>query len=114
MKKILKISLIIILLSIVYAYVLVIINLPDTLIVFEGENIKLNTLYGMNIKLKDETIVSDGKSLSFSLIVPKRNFYSEDVASEGIYYNEKSTEEELCYEIKCEVIGVKTLKLQPD
>ena len=66
------------------------------------------------IKLKDETIVSDGKSLSFSLIVPKRNFYSEDVASEGIYYNEKSTEEELCYEIKCEVIGVKTLKLQPD
>ena len=55
MKKILKISLTITLLSIIYAYVLVIINLPDTLIVFEGENIKLNTLYGMNIKLKDET-----------------------------------------------------------
>ena len=39
MKKILKIMLIIILLSIVYAYALVITNLPDTLIVFEGENI---------------------------------------------------------------------------
>ena len=53
MKKILKIMLIIILLSIVYAYALVITNLPDTLIVFEGENIKLNTLYGLNIDLKD-------------------------------------------------------------
>lgn len=53
MKKILKTSLIIILLSIVYAYVLVIMNLPDTLIVFEGENIKFNTLYGINVGLKD-------------------------------------------------------------
>ena len=53
-KKILKISLIILLLSILYAYALVIINLPDILIVFEGENIKLNTLYGMKINLKDE------------------------------------------------------------
>lgn len=53
MKKILKIVLLVILLAIVYAYALVIINLPDTLIVFEGENIKLNTLYGINIDLKD-------------------------------------------------------------
>ena len=55
MKKILKTSLIILLLAIVYAYVLVITNLPDTLIVFEGENININTLYGMDINLKDES-----------------------------------------------------------
>ena len=54
MKKILKILLITMLLSIIYAYALVILNLPDTLIVFEGENININTLYGMNINLKDE------------------------------------------------------------
>lgn len=53
MKKIFKMALIVILLAIVYAYALVIMNLPDTLIVFEGENIKLNTLYGININLKD-------------------------------------------------------------
>ena len=55
MRKIFKIFLIVTLLIIVYAYALVIINLPDTLIVFEGENIKLNTLYGMDINLKDES-----------------------------------------------------------
>ncbi len=55
MKKILKIFSIIIILSIIYAYALVILNLPDTLIVFEGENININTLYGMNINLKDKS-----------------------------------------------------------
>ena len=54
MKKILKILLVTITLSIIYAYSLVILNLPDTLIVFEGENININTLYGMNINLKDK------------------------------------------------------------
>ena len=53
MRKILKILLIVLALIVIYAYALVIINLPDTLIVFEGENIKLNTLYGMDISLKD-------------------------------------------------------------
>lgn len=55
MKKILSISLILIILFIVYSYALVIMNLPDTLIVFEGENIKINTLYGVNIQLKDKS-----------------------------------------------------------
>lgn len=55
MKKIFKLLLIVLLLAIVYAYALVIMNLPDTLIVFEGENIDLNTLYGMEINLKDES-----------------------------------------------------------
>ena len=43
MKKILKSLIITIPLIVIYIYVLVIMNLPDTLIVFEGENIKLNT-----------------------------------------------------------------------
>lgn len=55
MKKIFKLLLIVLLLAIVYVYSLVIMNLPDTLIVFEGENIDLNTLYGMEINLKDES-----------------------------------------------------------
>lgn len=53
MKKILKILPIIIILSIIYAYVLVIINLPDTVIIFEGENINISTLYGINISFKN-------------------------------------------------------------
>ena len=55
MRKILKISLIVILLSIIYAYALVIMNLPDNLIVFEGEGLNINTLYGINIDLKDKS-----------------------------------------------------------
>lgn len=55
MKKIFKILLISIILATVYSYVLVITNLPDTLIVFEGENLKINTIYGLNINLKDKT-----------------------------------------------------------
>ena len=55
MKKILKLLSIVILLAIVYAYALVIMNLPDTLIVFEGENINIDTLYGMEINLKDKS-----------------------------------------------------------
>ena len=54
MKKIFKILTIVVILSIIYAYSLVILNLPDTLIVFEGENINISTLYGMNINLKDK------------------------------------------------------------
>ena len=55
MRKIAKIILLTLILSIIYAYALVITSLPDTLVVFEGENIKFNTLYGMNISLKDTT-----------------------------------------------------------
>ena len=55
MKKIIKILLMIIILVVVYVYALVIANLPDSLIVFEGENLKINTIYGLNINLKDKT-----------------------------------------------------------
>lgn len=55
MKKIVSISLILMILVIVYSYALAIMNLPDTLIVFEGENLKINTIYGLNIQLKDKS-----------------------------------------------------------
>lgn len=55
MRKIIKALTITLMLSILYAYTLAIINLPDSLIVFEGENIKLNTIYGMKINLKDKS-----------------------------------------------------------
>lgn len=54
MKKILKITLVLIILAVVYSYVLAITSLPDTLILFEGENLKLNKIFGLNINLKDE------------------------------------------------------------
>ena len=54
MKKILKKSIIVSIFVIIYIYALVITNLPDTLIVFEGENIAFNTIYGLNIKVKEQ------------------------------------------------------------
>lgn len=53
MKKILKKSIIISIFIIIYIYALVITNLPDTLIVFEGENVAFNTIFGIDIKLKN-------------------------------------------------------------
>lgn len=55
MKKILKILIVLIILVVLYSYALVITNLPDTLIVFEGEKIKINTIYGLNIDLTDKS-----------------------------------------------------------
>ena len=43
-------------LLIIYSYILVITNLPDNLVVFEGETISMKTLLGLNIKINDETI----------------------------------------------------------
>ena len=54
MRKIIKITILTLILSLIYIYVLVITNLPDTLVIFKGENIKFNTLYGLNISLKDK------------------------------------------------------------
>lgn len=53
MKKIFKKSIIVSIFIIIYIYALVITNLPDTLIVFEGENVEFNTIFGIDIKLKN-------------------------------------------------------------
>lgn len=76
MKKILKISLIFTLLAIIYVYVLAITNLPDTLILFEGENIKINKVYGLNIDLKENTY----ETALTSSNVGKTSFFKEGKA----------------------------------
>lgn len=43
-------------LIIIYSYVLAIENLPDKLVVFQGENITMKTILGLNIKDNSETI----------------------------------------------------------
>ncbi len=53
MKKILKISILIVLFF-VYMYVLAIEAIPDSLILFEGESLNLKTILGLNIK-QDES-----------------------------------------------------------
>lgn len=53
MKKFLKITTIISILTIIYIYALAIFNIPDTLIVFQGENVAFNTIFGISIKLKN-------------------------------------------------------------
>ena len=55
-KKIIQRLLLVFFLLVIYAYILAITNLPDNLVVFEGETIFMKTLLGMNIKLNDETI----------------------------------------------------------
>ena len=54
-KTILKLLLVFFLMTI-YAYTLAIENIPSNLVIFEGENIKLNTLFGITIKSNSETI----------------------------------------------------------
>ena len=57
MKKIVNMLVLVFFLSILYVYVLVITMIPNEIVVFEGENISMKTLLGLNIKnIQDETI----------------------------------------------------------
>ncbi len=56
MKKFLKMLLLVFFLLIIYIYTLVISNIPNKLVIFEGESINMKTLIGMNIKSKENTI----------------------------------------------------------
>ena len=62
LKTIIKRLLLVFFLLIIYSYTLVITNLPDELVVFEGEAIFMKTLLGLNIKLNDETIETSSNS----------------------------------------------------
>ena len=55
-KKFLMKILLVFFLLIIYSYILAITNLPDNLVLFEGETISMKTLLGLNIKINDETI----------------------------------------------------------
>lgn len=56
MKKNLKRLFLVFFLMVVYVYVIVIDTMPDELVVFEGENIKLRTLLGFSIESNSDTI----------------------------------------------------------
>lgn len=63
-RKIIKKLLIVFLLIILYSYILAITNLPDELVIFEGESISLRTLLGLNIKTKDEDTIETASNNS--------------------------------------------------
>lgn len=57
MKKIFKMLLLVFFLGIIFIYTLVLQNIPDKIVVFQGEEITMQTLFGMNVKLNNiETI----------------------------------------------------------
>lgn len=50
MKKILKALLLVFFLIVIFIYVLVIQNIPNKIVIFQGEKVSMKTLFGMNIK----------------------------------------------------------------
>ena len=56
MRKKLKQVVLILILLVIYSYVLVISNIPDELVAFEGENISMQTLFGVKIKTNSDSI----------------------------------------------------------
>ena len=69
MKKNFKKLFLVFFLLVVYVYVIVIDTMPDELVVFEGENIKLGTLFGFSIESSSdtiETVSSNGEAVAAS------------------------------------------------
>lgn len=56
MKKTITKLLLVFFLMVIYAYTLAIENIPNHLVIFEGENINIKTLLGMKIKMDTETM----------------------------------------------------------
>ena len=70
MKSKIKKLLLVFFLMLVYSYVLAIENLPDKLVVFQGENINMKTILGLNLRLNSEnaktveTVSTNSKSIT--------------------------------------------------
>lgn len=56
MRNKIKKLLLVFFLMLVYSYVLAIENIPDKLVVFQGESINMKTILGLNIKQTRETV----------------------------------------------------------
>ena len=56
MKKTIPKLLFVFFLMVIYAYILVIQNIPSELVILEGENLAMKTLLGMEIKVNEETL----------------------------------------------------------
>ena len=67
MKKILKMLLLVFSLSIIYVYTLGIENMPNNIVLFEGEEVFVKSLLGLNIKTINnqtiETVSNNGNQL---------------------------------------------------
>lgn len=57
MKRFFKMLLLVFFLSFIYCYTLVIEKIPEKIIVFEGENISFQTLFGIRINKKNNSAV---------------------------------------------------------
>ncbi len=55
MKKVLKMLLLVFFLVVIYLYTLVITNIPQNIILFQGENLKLENILGLNFRSSIET-----------------------------------------------------------
>lgn len=62
MKKILIKFILLFILIIAYTYFLAIENIPDNLIIFEGETVKVNNFLGFKIGSSDETVETSSSS----------------------------------------------------
>lgn len=56
MKKTFLKLLLVFFLMVAYSYTLAIENIPENLVIFEGENIQLRTLLGMQVKMESKTL----------------------------------------------------------
>ena len=59
MKKVLKMLLLVFFLVVIYSYTLVITNIPKNIILFQGENLKLENILGLNFRSSIETLSQD-------------------------------------------------------
>ena len=66
MKKQIVKLLLVFFLMVIYAYILVIINLPDNLVIFEGEDLRMKTIFGISLKVNQEKIEAVSSSISKS------------------------------------------------
>ena len=64
MKKTITKLLLVFFLMVIYAYTLSIENIPNNLVIFEGENIAMKTLLGISVKVNSETMETASSSNS--------------------------------------------------
>ena len=58
MKKTVKKLIIVFFLMLMYVYILSIESIPSKLVIFEGENINIRTLLGLNLKIDKDAITT--------------------------------------------------------
>lgn len=112
MKKISRMLLLVFFLSIIYSYTLGIENIPNDIVIFEGENIEMRTLLGIGIKETIET-GANSKTQKISEIngnsEEKSIYTNETNSSKNLNVNTKTLEVSIFDKIKLKDIGVSVL-----